>query len=419
MFVRRVGFCAALIVAALVGSACAATGDSESVVAGEAVTDSAGVRIVTHSIQGAALDAVPEWSVTGSPDWTFSRIPGRRNAELLGVTGAAFLRNGLLVLGHGSDRELLFVDQSGSYLRSSGSSGSGPGQMRAVRGPFVSADNWLVVYDPRQRRIMHYDSMGGSVKSQTVAAFSTGDTAFFIRTLVGAQADRRALFELTHEASRDADGAINTNTQLASLDGSGQWQLIGPSRAAPSLSRHPPGASGALGAGMSPLAPRTIDVVCGNDIVTTSTHDFTVNRSSDNGALQLSIRTDLQPRRASVQDFALEMGRPFTAEQMQSPEMQLAVQQMSKQFSNAEAPIVSGIHCDEQRNIYTVLAETPTQTERRVLVFGANGALRAQFSLPTDWRLLAIQSNRMAVLRHDADDLESVNLYRVQPFARD
>ncbi len=419
MFNRRAGHLLAIMVVAATVAACASAEDSEAVGGDSAVLDSAGVRIVSHRLQDSGLTTIPEWSVTGSPDWTFNRIPNRSISELFGVTGAVFLNDGTLVLGHGSDRELLYVDQTGRYVRSTGSAGSGPGEMQSIRGPYVSVDNQLLVYDPRQRRLTRFDSSGNTVASRNVAAFTQGETTFAVRALVGALAQGTALFELVREGERSASGEVRSVTQLAALDWSGDWRVIGPTRAAPSLTRRPPGASGALGAGMSPLAPRTIDVVCGNGIATSDTHNLTIDRSSNSGTLELSIRTDLKARRARIEDFVFEMGRPFTEEQRQSEELQRAASEMTSQFQDAQAPLVSELRCDEQGNVYAALAQEPTRAERRVLAFGSNGELRGQFAVPANWQLLAIQSNRVAVVQTDADDLESVSVYRVLPFARD
>jgi hypothetical protein len=164
---------------------------------------------------------------------------------------------------------------------------------------------------------------------------------------------------------------------------------------------------------MSPLAPRTLDVVCGNDIVTTNTHEFTITRRTARGDLELIIRTDLAERAATVDDFALEMGRPFSAEQMQSAEMQLAVRQMHAQFSGATAPLVSDLHCDKQGNMFVALAQHPARSAQDAIMFAPDGAIRGRMRLPAAWRILDLQRDRIAVTNKDNEDVESVSVWRI------
>ena len=141
-------------------AACAQAADSSSPTSRDMVADSAGVRIVAHRIHAEALEDLPQWRLASTPEWTFSHVPSRESSDLLGITGAVFLNSGVLAVGHGSARELLLVDTRGHYVRAIGANGSGPGELRSVRGPFATSDEQLVVYDVTQRRISRFDTTG-------------------------------------------------------------------------------------------------------------------------------------------------------------------------------------------------------------------------------------------------------------------
>jgi len=394
-------------------AACAQAADSSSPTSRDMVADSAGVRIVAHRIHAEALEDLPQWRLASTPEWTFSHVPSRESSDLLGITGAVFLNSGVLAVGHGSTRELLLVDTRGHYVRAIGANGSGPGELRSVRGPFATSDEQLVVYDVTQRRISRFDTTGTFLGTRNVVAPTERDAVFSVQSIAGVQANGDALFVLSRESARARDGAITYDTQLAWLDSSNSWRLAGPSRAEPSLTRRPPDASGALGAGRSPLAPRTLDAICGDGIATVGTHDVTINRRTTRGELVLSIRTDRVARAADVADFAREMGRPFSPEQRQSAEMQRAVREMHAQFPNATAPLVSDFHCDDNGNMVVSLAQDQSGDVQQLVLFGSDGTLRGQMQMPAAWRVLDIAGNRLAITTTDNDDMESVSVWQI------
>lgn len=403
----------AIVVATSGLVACAERTDADGPTADIAASDSSGVRLVEISLQPDARARLPEWRLADSHTWTVASIPSRANADLLGVAGGVFLSDGSLAIGHSREREILIFDSAGTFVRAVGRAGSGPGELRSVRGPYVTGDDRLAVYDARQRRVIAFDSEGVFLGARSVAAPSARDTVFSLQGIAGVRPNGDALFVLSREDARNASGAITYQTQLAWLDSAERWRVLSPSRAAPSLTRHPPAANGALGVGMSPLAPRTLDIVCADGIATGDTHDFTITRRDAAGVLQLSVRADLTARPANAADFALEMGRPFNAEQRASPDFQRAVRDMQAQFPNATAPLISALHCDADGQLYVELAQDPANDARTILVLAPDGTPRARLSLPTSRRLLALAPHHLAVVTTDANDLESISVWRV------
>ncbi len=153
----------------------AACGDGTRTTANaSAVTDSAGITIVTsaHSVwgeQGASLDSTP-----------LLRI----GAEEAGPYQFAFIRSGLLLDGGSvavSDvvtSDIRIFDADGQHLRTIGRRGAGPGEFSLITGPFRKSDDSITVYDPRQRRVTTLPLAGGEPHVANVASVPTTRGSF-------------------------------------------------------------------------------------------------------------------------------------------------------------------------------------------------------------------------------------------------
>lgn len=127
-----------------------ACGDSDSASAGpiHTVIDSAGVSIVRNgSPEGVPLhdlrgrQVLDLGAVDGPPEYLFSR-----------VSGIALLDDGGIAVSDRSNR-IRYYEADGSFVKSFGREGEGPGEFAAIHGLWQRDDGALVALDGRQWRI--------------------------------------------------------------------------------------------------------------------------------------------------------------------------------------------------------------------------------------------------------------------------
>lgn len=134
----------------IVVAACADTGTPE--IATE--TDSAGVRIVTNS----TLD-VASWDVDPTPVVELGTVEEGGPEQFFRVSAARRLNSGEIAIHDGS-REVRIFDRTGTWLRSFGREGDGPGEYRGPGRMFRLQGDTIAIFDTRLRRLTLLDDHG-------------------------------------------------------------------------------------------------------------------------------------------------------------------------------------------------------------------------------------------------------------------
>ncbi len=135
------------------------------------VLDSAGVRIVTYDLTDLT---VPTYRVIvehdleigvqdGAPEYSFSRIPG------LAVT-----RDGSFVVSDALAQELRVYDATGTYVRTIGQRGEGPGEFASAPAIVGLAGDTVFVFDRRSRRVTSFLMSGDLIEMTTLRSDDIG-----------------------------------------------------------------------------------------------------------------------------------------------------------------------------------------------------------------------------------------------------
>jgi hypothetical protein len=157
--------------------ACAA-GDRPADVA--LVRDSAGITIIENS----APAPMQMLAVSAEPVLEIGQVEGADEYQLHGVAHIAQLSDGTIVAANTGSDELRFYDARGYHLRTSGRSGSGPGEFESIDYVRRLTGDTLLVFDGRSRRITLFDAEGGYVRD-----FSPGTDGRQSSGISGALAD--------------------------------------------------------------------------------------------------------------------------------------------------------------------------------------------------------------------------------------
>jgi hypothetical protein len=149
--------------AALAASAC--SGPPAHRPAGVVVTDSAGVTIVTSP---AAMQAFEHWTLAPDPVVRIGSADGDPPYQLYQVMGAVRLSTGDVVVANGGTNELRWYDSDGTYRFTRGGTGDGPGRYRGLRTLLVLGGDSVLAGDLLLSSVHLYSPTGDLVRSWRV-----------------------------------------------------------------------------------------------------------------------------------------------------------------------------------------------------------------------------------------------------------
>ncbi len=129
-------------------------------------SDSAGVRIV-HSREPRWSEG-ENWSISPTPLQTIGALTGPEEYQFVAVSSAARRSNGTLVVADAGARSVRLYDGEGTFLKTLGGPGSGPGEFRDPGPVFVTRGDSVVVWDQSLFRITRFDPQGGLAGVRTV-----------------------------------------------------------------------------------------------------------------------------------------------------------------------------------------------------------------------------------------------------------
>jgi len=144
-------------------SACTSVAESFSSVE---VSDSAGVRIV-HS-RGPRWTDGEAWWVSTEPKQSIGVLNGPEEYQFVEVSAAARRSDGKLVVVDRGSQTVRLYDREGTFIRTLGGPGSGPGEFQDPGQLLVTAGDSVVVWDNALFRITRFDPEGGLAGVQAV-----------------------------------------------------------------------------------------------------------------------------------------------------------------------------------------------------------------------------------------------------------
>ncbi|MGH7507175.1 MAG: 6-bladed beta-propeller, partial [Longimicrobiales bacterium] len=230
----------------LLTAACGAGSDSRT---GYTIVDSTGIRITTVQL---ALEQLPEWMLAEEPAVVLDGAGAGGGPFFERVTSAAWTSaGGIVVLDRQADQLHLFA-ADGSYVRSFGRSGDGPGEFANIASVTVTPGDSIFVFDRGHDRVSVFHAGAGFARDLSLLADSAG---LFPNDVWALAPDRFLLLKLWYDQARveldDRPFLLRSETRLTVHDGSGAR------RAGPLAVPGPWSAMYSFGSGPVPLAART------------------------------------------------------------------------------------------------------------------------------------------------------------------
>lgn len=131
------------------------------------VHDSAGIRIVL-----TPDGDVPFWSIDSVPFVDIGTVEGKDGQDLAVPWASRRLRDGRIVISNHMTNELRFYRSDGSFSKSVGGSGEGPGEFRSIAAIHLGRDDTIIVADGSLPRLNLYGpdgTFGRSVNLEPLA----------------------------------------------------------------------------------------------------------------------------------------------------------------------------------------------------------------------------------------------------------
>jgi hypothetical protein len=152
--------------------------------------DSAGIQVYQYS--QSALAMAPQWTLSATPVLDIgSGLDDDPRYEFFRVGSVSRLSTGGLVVLNSGTNEIRVYDVAGRYVRDLGRLGDGPGEFAAPLWLHVIADDSVLVFDRRQRRLTVFDPKGDPARTVGVDNLDFGadrwvgmldDGSFLVRT---------------------------------------------------------------------------------------------------------------------------------------------------------------------------------------------------------------------------------------------
>jgi hypothetical protein len=130
------------------------------------IPDSAGVMIVYNRGPGWVEDQA--WTVSSEPDLAIGVLLGPEEYQLVDVAAAARRSDGSLVVVDRGSRTVRLYGPRGTFLKTLGGPGSGPGEFMDPTALLVSAGDSVVVWDEALLRATRFDPHGELAGVETV-----------------------------------------------------------------------------------------------------------------------------------------------------------------------------------------------------------------------------------------------------------
>jgi len=363
--------------------------------------DSSGVSIIEMGDPRALM--LPEWTVASTPAVTIGgddRIPGH---DLFGTHHAAVLSDGGIVLTNSGSNELRFFAADGTFLRSVGGEGQGPGEFDALAWVGVMRGDTILAYDQSHARLSTLTGHGVFLGSVPVTpphdgsfpdvrgVFAHGEFVFdpgFNRFF--GQGERRDTIPFIRY---DRSGSIRDT--LAVRPG-GEYYFAQAGGGA-MRSEIPFGRDVFAAVGPSSVAIGT------NDFYEVSLFDSTDGR----------LTTLLRARPASLPVTEDDIGAWKEGRLTGWPDdMREMVEMVHEQLpTRSTYPAFTALHIDASGFVWIRDAMGPNDAEAVWIVYAPDGAPTARVRMPPDREVIAIGVSRMVTTEQDELDREIVRVY--------
>lgn len=369
------------------------------------MADSSGVRLVDFG--DGLLDARGESQslLSANARWRYS---GSAAEALHRVAGAALLDDGSVVLTHASLHQLILLDSLGRMIDIVGRPGGGPGEFRALEGPWRLQAGRFSVYDAVARRLSIHAANGALDRTIAVRADSLPVNASRLWRIFGVTESGIGLFWADGNAQSRA-GMDRPPMWVVAIDSIGESRVVvGP---VPGLERYvmPRVSEDVVSFGLSLLANRPLVAPCGSDLLLADNAKYEISRFSLMGVETQRLRIVAASQAADSVDYAREAQLQASGRELASGELAA----MRAMTPSGLVPMLRSVRCDERGDTWIEESPRGEAGVRHVRVFASDGRYQRSVKLSMNQRLLAVRHSRVVLLVIDSAGGEHVELHAI------
>ncbi|HEX2076495.1 MAG TPA: hypothetical protein VHG08_02265 [Longimicrobium sp.] len=341
--------------------------------------------------------------------WTLSAEPVAQAGEmgrtaLYRVYSGYLAPDGGFVVGNSGTGQVLFFAADGRLARATGRRGAGPGEFQSVSWVHRLPGDSTLVFDMRGSRFSVLDGAGRYARSfsaripgrslRPLAVYPDGtllmaeEGRFDPRRAAGLLRDSMALFRMDRQG-----GIVDT---LATLPGS-EWVNYGDGS-----------------------SYRTTQLTFGRTGHVALTGDRLVYGSSEapeltvrppGAAPETRLRLPVAPRR--LESAELDAHLDEMVQGLRGAQRDATLRTLREIRLPTDAPLFTELRGDRAQHLWVQLAAPHGARSARWVVFAPDGRAAGSVLLPAGARLLDVEGDRVLLKLADADDEETVAIYRV------
>ena len=377
--------------------ACGSNGDGSSTTS---VRDSAGIRIVENPAQTPTL----AWYVDAQPSVDIGGMEADENHSVFRVFSVVRLSDETIVVANGGTNEVRYYDHDGSFLRTVGGQGEGPGEFQNLNWLASFADDSIVTYDFRQLRFSVFTRDGVFVRS---FRFVTNDAVAFAQVI--------GMYE---DGSFLAQGFADTGGEIPSglrRYGAPLYQISSEGQLFSELGVFPgnEGYYKAFEGGFRPynlLFPKmTYRVARGNDLIVASNDTYELKLYTQDGTLKELIRRGGDP--VPISNNHLKVARDRMVENVPEERRRDLETTLLEMPVPEVFPAYNLVRADDVGNIWVQAYPIPGEQNDHWAVFSSEGVLLGDVSLPSGLDPKHIGTDFVAGVWRDDLNVEHVQLY--------
>jgi hypothetical protein len=396
-----------LLVTTALAACSSGTGNSSA----SAGRDSAGIVIV-ESTSPSWPDGAG-WRLTEEPVLEIGALDGALEYQLFRVFDATRLADGRIVVANSGTHELRFYESDGTYIRTAGRQGAGPGEFQGLMLVESFAGDSLLTYDWRNRRITVFSPGGEFVRSFTPDALA--GTPFFPNhvlplkdgSLILGVASPPAVGRVATGVSQDTMVIVRADMDGATLDtiadypgaeirvqtaGSGERTMVmaGPRLWSPSPQMQGYANGFYLGNGAS----------------------FEITYYGQRGAVERLIRLDQPNLPVTSEDIERYKEERLAQAEDENTRRRALARMENMQFTET-FPAYDGLLVDPAGSLWVREFRRPGAQQQRWKVFDGGGALLGTVEMPQELRAYQIGDDFVLGRWIDELDVEHVRLYGI------
>lgn len=385
--------------------------------------DSAGISIVENS--GPSWPANQGWTVVDSPIVDIGDVDR--------VVGPVRLNDGRIALGNGGTHEVRVYDAKGALLKSSGRTGSGPGEFQNLVGIWAGPGDSIMVSDVLLRRQSILDREGTFARSLSLGGGSGGfvsaggqvDFAVPLGWLgdgsIVGLSQTFAINAVREGTFRDTVRAIVYGPDGTTRDTVGGFP--GPEMETMTLNIGTQPMSAPFPV---PLGRQFVSAARGERLYVGINNAWEIEARGLDGSHKMLIRSAEKPVPITPGDVAAN--REELRDQMSSQPMMRNVpepikKQLTARVDQARYPATfaffAALLVDTEGNVWAQEASASSETAQRFAVIDASGKFLGRVTMPTRFRTSFIGPDVVYGVWKDPDDIEHVRAYPLRKGAGD